>query len=175
MKRIIRTQEKLPWLPSPHTVRTYLGDEYPDLALVTAVFAFVFEGDKLLLAHREEVGDWDLLGGHIEAGETPEEALLREVYEEAGATLRSYELMGYLDVEVQAPRPANWPYPYPKSFMLIYLAEVGSIEHFDEGEEGPARSLFSPEEAIKLPAIRKEIELYEAALKERIRQLASLV
>lgn len=33
---------------------------------------------------------WDLIGGHIEEGETPEEALIREVKEELGITLDEF-------------------------------------------------------------------------------------
>ena len=33
---------------------------------------------------------WDLIGGHIEDGETPEEALIREVKEELGITLADF-------------------------------------------------------------------------------------
>jgi mutator protein MutT len=36
-------------------------------------------------------GTWDLVGGHLEAGETPEEALARELEEETGWTLRHVE------------------------------------------------------------------------------------
>jgi 8-oxo-dGTP pyrophosphatase MutT (NUDIX family) len=33
-------------------------------------------------------GIWDIVGGHVEAGETPEEALAREIKEETGWELR---------------------------------------------------------------------------------------
>ena len=35
-------------------------------------------------------GYWDLIGGHIEEGETPEEALVREVREELDIDLKEY-------------------------------------------------------------------------------------
>ena len=35
-------------------------------------------------------GYWDLIGGHVEEGETPEEALVREVREELGIELKEY-------------------------------------------------------------------------------------
>ncbi|WP_020574086.1 GNAT family N-acetyltransferase [Actinopolymorpha alba] len=38
-------------------------------------------------------GIWDVVGGHIEAGETPEEALAREILEETGWPLRHVEAM----------------------------------------------------------------------------------
>lgn len=33
-------------------------------------------------------GTWDIVGGHLEPGETPEQALAREIHEETGWTLR---------------------------------------------------------------------------------------
>ncbi len=40
---------------------------------------------------------WDVLGGHVEAGETTDEALLRDVQEEAGVTPTVFSLLGTLD------------------------------------------------------------------------------
>ena len=50
--------------------------------------AFVTHKGKLLLFHRDDVPTikdpdcWDIIGGHLEEGETPEQGLIREVKEE---------------------------------------------------------------------------------------------
>ena len=41
-------------------------------------------------------GKWIGVGGHLESGESPEECLIREVYEETGLTLTSYRLRGII-------------------------------------------------------------------------------
>ena len=41
-------------------------------------------------------GKWNGLGGKFEAGETPEECIIREVYEESGLTIRNPKLCGLL-------------------------------------------------------------------------------
>jgi 8-oxo-dGTP diphosphatase len=56
--------------------------------------------DRLLIYLRDEKADipfpnyWDFFGGHLEVGETPEQALVREVKEELGIELVSYEFFG---------------------------------------------------------------------------------
>ena len=41
-------------------------------------------------------GKWNGLGGKFEAGETPEECLIREVYEESGLSIDNPRLRGLL-------------------------------------------------------------------------------
>jgi 8-oxo-dGTP diphosphatase len=62
------------------------------------IAAIILENDKgeILLYLRDNRPDipfpnhWDLIGGHVEEGETPEEALVREVKEELDIDLTDY-------------------------------------------------------------------------------------
>lgn len=56
--------------------------------MVETVGAILCDGESVLLglraSHRTFPGCWDLIGGHVAAGETPWEALWRELLEEIG-------------------------------------------------------------------------------------------
>jgi 8-oxo-dGTP diphosphatase len=62
------------------------------------IAAIILENDKgeFLLYLRDNKPDipfpdyWDLIGGHVEEGETPEQALVREVKEELDLDLKDY-------------------------------------------------------------------------------------
>jgi 8-oxo-dGTP diphosphatase len=62
------------------------------------IAAIIFENDKgeILLYLRDNKpgipfpNHWDLIGGHMEEGETPEQALIREVKEELDIDLKEY-------------------------------------------------------------------------------------
>ena len=68
------------------------------LSRMKAIAAIILENDegKFLLYLRDNKPDipfpdhWDLIGGHIEEGETPEEALIREFKEELDLDLKEY-------------------------------------------------------------------------------------
>jgi 8-oxo-dGTP diphosphatase len=63
------------------------------------IAAIILENDKgeFLLALRDNKSwipfpnHWDLIGGHVEEGETPEEAVKREYKEELGLELKEFE------------------------------------------------------------------------------------
>ena len=63
---------------------------------------YIEKDDCYLMMHRiskkndANEGKWIGIGGHFEEGESPEECLLREVYEETGLTLTSYRLRGII-------------------------------------------------------------------------------
>ncbi len=47
---------------------------------------------------RDEVGRWDPGGGALELGHTVEQTLKREIKEEYGTNIKSYEFLGFRDV-----------------------------------------------------------------------------
>ena len=59
-----------------------------------ACSAIIERGDMYLLARRRDIGWWNLPGGGMEAGETVEQGLLREVREEIGVDVRIVRLVG---------------------------------------------------------------------------------
>lgn len=58
--------------------------------------AIIFDelGEKVLLTRRADNGDWCLPGGAMDAGESAEEACIREVWEETGLTVEVTRLIG---------------------------------------------------------------------------------
>src|SRR5450432_1781210 len=59
-----------------------------------AVSALIFQEGCVLLAHRRDIDWWNLPGGGMEAGETVDEALHREVLEETGLEVEIEQLVG---------------------------------------------------------------------------------
>jgi 8-oxo-dGTP pyrophosphatase MutT (NUDIX family) len=56
---------------------------WKDKCWVTTIFLINNEG-KVLLTWNKNLQTWIPVGGHIDEGETPEEAIIREVNEETG-------------------------------------------------------------------------------------------
>ena len=67
-----------------------------------ATLCYVEHDNKYLMLHRNKKandmhkGRWIGLGGKLEAGESPEECVIREVYEESGLQLTNPTLRGFL-------------------------------------------------------------------------------
>jgi len=63
--------------------------------LLPAVAAIIFnEKGEVLLQKRRDVNKWGLLGGHVEFGETVEEAICREIFEETGTSAFVKRMIG---------------------------------------------------------------------------------
>lgn len=66
------------------------------------VLCYLFKGDDVLLLFRNKKkndnneGKWIGIGGHIENGESPEQALVREVKEETNLKINTYQYRGIL-------------------------------------------------------------------------------
>lgn len=52
-----------------------------------AASVLIVSGGKVLFAKHRKIGQWVPIGGHVEPGEIPEDAALREAFEECGLRL----------------------------------------------------------------------------------------
>lgn len=62
----------------------------------------IFRNGKYLMGVRQDSGKWTEPGGHLEAGESPEDGALREVKEETGITLNRSDIQYLGSKEVPA-------------------------------------------------------------------------
>jgi NAD+ diphosphatase len=72
----------------------------------------VLDGDRVLLGRQPSwpAGRWSALAGFVEAAESLEEAVAREVLEEAGVRVRDARYV------------SSQPWPFPSSLMLGFTA-----------------------------------------------------
>lgn len=161
--KILKTERNISWLPQPNESQIVLSSRLPPREIIATALVLAFDGDRLLQTKLAARG-WDIVGGHIEPGESPEEAVRREAYEEAAAKLRELHLLGYQRLCLLGPRPDTYHYPYPDSYQIFYWAHIETLDNFTPTEEALERSLFALAEAQTLPFVKAQNELYMVAL-----------
>ncbi|MBK0419244.1 NAD(+) diphosphatase [Leucobacter sp. CSA1] len=104
-----------------------------------AVIVLVEHDGRVLLGSNVlwETGRFSLLAGFVEAGESAEQTVLREVYEEAGVPLEAVEYV------------TSQPWPFPRSLMLGFRARLA--EGADPDDLSP-----DPEEISELRWFSRE-------------------
>ena len=121
-----------PQIPEPATLSLTVGELPVDPVLVVrrhAVRAVIRRGEHLLMVHSTVAGDYKFPGGGIEAGESPAEALAREVREECGVAV--VHIAGAPTVVVEERRAGQEPGALLSMRSSYHECEV------DHGEEHP--------------------------------------
>jgi len=94
-----------------------------DAKLTYVVMGARYLGKWIFVRHRERLS-WELPAGHIEPGEEPEKAAVRELYEEAGVVNSSLKVVS--DYSVTLGRKL--------AFGRLYYADVKELEPLPDHE-----------------------------------------
>lgn len=89
--------------------------------LTASAFILDLSSGKVLLHHHRRLDRWLQMGGHLDPGETPVEAALREAREESGLGELELPLSSPFDVDVH-PIPAGKGEPAHLHFDLRWIA-----------------------------------------------------
>jgi 8-oxo-dGTP pyrophosphatase MutT (NUDIX family) len=135
--------------------------------------AFVYWQGKTLLHKHKKIGIWLPCGGHIDPHELPDDAAIREVYEESGVEI---ELIGERTLTIDEPKQLIRPRGIQLEFIheghehidLIYFAKpVRTYGGFLRSDD-PTLGWYSPDD-LKTMTITEEIEAWTTLVFEELR------
>lgn len=126
---------------------------YPRIS--PCIITLVTAGEAMLLARspRYPPGRYSTLAGFIEPGESAEEAVHREVFEEVGVHV---DQLRYFQSQ---------PWPFPHSLMIGFFAEATSKRIRIDGVEIADAAWFSPR---KLPALPPPYSIARALIEDHL-------
>lgn len=122
---------------------------------------------------RIQTGEWEVPGGTLEPEETYSDAIRRELIEEAGARLITYEPLGAWHCFSTAPKPYRSHLPHPEFYRIVGYGAVeitGNPENPVGSEQVASVELVPIEEAVRRfqDINRFELaELYQLAARVR--------
>lgn len=112
---------------------------YPPVS--TAIIVLIRKGKEILLVHARNFRGtfYGLVAGFLEAGETLEECVHREVMEETGLKVKNIRYFG------------SQPWPYPSGLMVGFIADYESGEIKLQKDELSAGAFYSRENLPEIP------------------------
>lgn len=101
-----------------------------------------FQG-KLMLSRHKARDTWETQGGHIEPGETPEQAARRELWEESGAEeFTLTPVCGYLAADESS-----------EAAGAVFFAEISKMSNLPESEMAEVKLFPTLPENVTYPGI----------------------
>ncbi|HEY1351259.1 MAG TPA: NUDIX hydrolase [Ktedonobacteraceae bacterium] len=120
-----------------------------------SVSALIFDGERILLAHRRAIDWWNLPGGALDPGETVDEALRREVREETGLEVAVGQLVGV------------YSKPLKREIVLSFLCQVNAGTSGQSLDDDIDESRYFALDALPIRTLPKHRERIADALLKR--------
>lgn|SRR5574341_2553713 len=118
-----------------------------DIALI-----FFYKDEKILVQDRRDISkfgeEWGFFGGRIEAGETPEQAVVRETKEEL-----SYDLRDFVFI-----KKSNHRLPEVTFTVYAFASPLPTLNSFKQ-REGQGMKLVSESEMAKMKFNRPDYDI----------------
>jgi ADP-ribose pyrophosphatase YjhB (NUDIX family) len=95
----------------------------------------VFRDDAILLVREAASSRWTLPGGWVDVGESPSEAVVREVREESGYETRAVKLLALYDRDRHPHPPHQW-HTWKACFLCELVDEVRHAHDHEVSEVG---------------------------------------
>ena len=152
-------------MPETSKAEFFYRDPYaprPNRPIGVGVLAIISCDGALLLERRSDCGRWGLVGGGIEAEESLEAALHREVREETGLEVVGQDLFAVFPGPSRIVR-----YPDGNVVRLVtfvYEAEIEDFGTLRRSEESEELRFFHPEELSRLDVIETARPILDAYL-----------
>jgi 8-oxo-dGTP pyrophosphatase MutT (NUDIX family) len=134
-----------------------------DLLLLPAVSAVVFDSQgRVLLGKRTDNGRWALVGGILDPGEEPADAVVREVFEETAVVVEPVRVSGiYTSPEITYPNGGRSQY-----VVIGFACRHVSGEPRVNDDESTDVGFFTLDELPPLGVVPLYLERIEHALRE---------
>lgn len=130
--------------------------QYPEP--VVGMYILNNKSDLFLFKSPKWNGKWVVPGGHIEWGETAQEAVIRETKEETGLSVSDIEFLCYYE-----SMPTNTEFYKSKHMVFLDFRMLATSSSVTLNNEGTEYQWIKPKEALKLDLesfTRKTIEKY---------------
>ena len=131
-----------------------------DLPVHAAVKALIVRKDKFLAVQDAHDGYWELPGGKIQYGETPQQALVREVKEELGVI-----------VEVGKPVGMCWSINDKRQVMMTVFTCNAQSYDFDTTKNPADEHIGQVRFVTKEEFLTKKYSVFQKNLKELIKEV----